>query len=122
MCSQVVVVHAFNPSTWEAEAEVWGQPGLQSEFQDSQGYTEKPCLEKPKKKKKERACVSVRQVELVFVFALWEQVHHLGCLPRMLFLFDGAWVPDPVGCWWLPSVEMNNSTKLLLSTSLFTWH
>jgi hypothetical protein len=21
----------------------WGQPGLQSEFQDSQGYTEKPC-------------------------------------------------------------------------------
>jgi hypothetical protein len=26
---------------------VWGQPGLQSEFQDSQGYTEKPCLEKP---------------------------------------------------------------------------
>jgi hypothetical protein len=25
--------------------------GLQSEFQDSQGYTEKPCLEKPKSKK-----------------------------------------------------------------------
>jgi hypothetical protein len=29
---------------------VWGQPGLQSEFQDSQGYTEKHCLEKPKPK------------------------------------------------------------------------
>jgi hypothetical protein len=28
-----------------------GQPGLQSEFQDSQGYTEKPCLGKKKKKK-----------------------------------------------------------------------
>jgi hypothetical protein len=27
---------------------VRGQPGLQSEFQDSQGYTEKPCLEKTK--------------------------------------------------------------------------
>jgi hypothetical protein len=27
---------------------VWGQPGLQSEFQDSQGYTEKPCLGKKK--------------------------------------------------------------------------
>jgi hypothetical protein len=25
---------------------VQGQPGLQSEFQDSQGYTEKPCLKK----------------------------------------------------------------------------
>jgi hypothetical protein len=49
-----VVVHAFNPSTREAEAgrflsSVWSQPGLQSEFQDSQGYTEKPYLEKQKK-------------------------------------------------------------------------
>jgi hypothetical protein len=31
---------------------VQGQPGLQSEFQDSQGYTEKPCLEKTKNKTK----------------------------------------------------------------------
>jgi hypothetical protein len=50
-----VVAHAFNPSTQEAEAGRYlssrGQPGLQSELQDSQGYTEKPCLEKPKKKK-----------------------------------------------------------------------
>jgi hypothetical protein len=57
-----VVVHAFNPSIWEAEAGGFlssSQPGLQSEFQDSQGYTEKPCLEKPKKKKKKkgRSCL-----------------------------------------------------------------
>ena len=43
-----MVAHAFNPSTWEAEAGRFlssGQPGLQSEFQDSsRGYTEKPCL------------------------------------------------------------------------------
>jgi hypothetical protein len=31
---------------------VRGQSGLQSEFQDSQDYTEKQCLKKPKKKKK----------------------------------------------------------------------
>jgi hypothetical protein len=31
---------------------VWGQPGLQSEFQDSQDYTEKSCLEKRKEKKR----------------------------------------------------------------------
>jgi hypothetical protein len=31
---------------------VQGQPGLQCEFQDSQGYIEKPCLKKKKKKKK----------------------------------------------------------------------
>jgi hypothetical protein len=46
-----VVAHSFNPSNWKAEA-VRGQPGLPSEFQDSQGYTEKPCLEKTKRKKK----------------------------------------------------------------------
>jgi hypothetical protein len=33
---------------------VLGQPSLQTEFQDSQGYTEKPCLEKKKKKKKRK--------------------------------------------------------------------
>jgi hypothetical protein len=32
----------------QADFSVRGQPGLQSEFQDSQEYTEKPCLEKPK--------------------------------------------------------------------------
>jgi hypothetical protein len=38
----------------QRQVDFWvrGQPGLQSEFQDSQGYTEKPCLEKKKKKKK----------------------------------------------------------------------
>jgi hypothetical protein len=52
--SQAVVVHAFNPSTWEAEAGEFlsrGQPGLHSEFQDSQGYAEKPCLNKTKQNK-----------------------------------------------------------------------
>ena len=47
----------------QRQADFWvrGQPGLQSEFQDSQGYTEKPCLEnkqtnkqKTKNKQKER--------------------------------------------------------------------
>jgi hypothetical protein len=33
---------------------VWGQAGLQSEFQDSQNYTEKPCLEKQNKTKQNK--------------------------------------------------------------------
>jgi hypothetical protein len=33
---------------------VQGHPGLQSEFQDSQGYTEKPCLEKQNKTKQQQ--------------------------------------------------------------------
>jgi hypothetical protein len=38
----------------QRQADFWvrGQPGLQSEFQDSQGYTQKPCLEPPTPEKK----------------------------------------------------------------------
>jgi hypothetical protein len=49
-----MVAHAFNPSTREAEAGGFlssSQPGLQSEFQDSQSYTEKTRLEKQNKTK-----------------------------------------------------------------------
>jgi hypothetical protein len=52
-----VVVHAFNPSTrGQRQADFWvrGQPGLQSELQDSQGYTEKPCLEKQQQQQKKQ--------------------------------------------------------------------
>jgi hypothetical protein len=33
---------------------VRGQPGLHSEFQDSQGYTEKPCFKKTRKKEEKK--------------------------------------------------------------------
>jgi hypothetical protein len=36
----------------EVDFKVRGQPGLQSEFQDSQGYTEKRCLENKTKQNK----------------------------------------------------------------------
>ena len=39
----------------------WGQAGLQSEFQDSQGYTEKYCLRKKKKKKKKASKKASKQ-------------------------------------------------------------
>ena len=42
-----MVAHAFNPSTQEAEAEA---SLVYRVAQDSQGYTEKPCLEKNKNK------------------------------------------------------------------------
>jgi hypothetical protein len=52
-------VHAFNPSTREAEAGGFlssrPAPDLQSEFQDNQGYTEKPCLGVKKKKEKRKS-------------------------------------------------------------------
>jgi hypothetical protein len=38
----------------QRQVDFWvpGQPGLQSEFQDSQGYTEKLCFKKQNKQKK----------------------------------------------------------------------
>ena len=48
-----VVAHAFNPNTWEAEA--GGFQSLRPAWvQDSQGYTEKPCLKQNKKQNKTR--------------------------------------------------------------------
>jgi hypothetical protein len=47
-----MVAHAFNPNNLGGR--VRGLPGLQSEFQDSQGYTEKPCLEKLNKQKQNK--------------------------------------------------------------------
>ena len=56
--SQAAVVHASDPKTLEAEAGrflgVNGQHSQQKEFQDSQGYTSKLCLKKPKKRKKKK--------------------------------------------------------------------
>jgi hypothetical protein len=48
-----VVVHTFNPSIWEAEAGRFlsSRPAWSTEFQDSRGYTERPCLEKQKQNK-----------------------------------------------------------------------
>jgi hypothetical protein len=63
----------------QADFWVWGQPGLQSEFQDSQGYTEKPCLKKKKKEKKKKriygfSCLCLRMLPLqtgITISSLW---------------------------------------------------
>ena len=47
--SQVLVEYTFNPSTQVEPGGSQSQPGLQSKFQDSQGYTEH-CFWKKKKK------------------------------------------------------------------------
>jgi hypothetical protein len=65
------VAHAFNPSTWEAEAGGFpsSRPAWSTEFQDSQGYTEKPCLKnknknKQTKKQMPNKCAKVRGVKI----------------------------------------------------------
>jgi hypothetical protein len=52
-CSWAMVVHAFDPSTWEAEVGGFpsSRPAWSTEWVPGQpGYTEKPCLEKTKPK------------------------------------------------------------------------
>jgi hypothetical protein len=47
-------MHAFSPALGrQRQVDFWvrSQPGLQSEFQDIQGYTEKACLENEKQNK-----------------------------------------------------------------------
>jgi hypothetical protein len=50
----------------QRQVDFWvrGQPGLQSELQDSQGYTEKPCLGKTKQKKN----VYFAFLEIIYVY------------------------------------------------------
>jgi hypothetical protein len=50
-----MVAHTFSPSTWEAEASGFLSSRPAWSTKDSQGYTEKLCLEKPKKKKKKKS-------------------------------------------------------------------
>jgi hypothetical protein len=45
------LISALRRRQRQADFSVRGQPGLQSEFQDSQGYTEKHCLRKTKQNK-----------------------------------------------------------------------
>ena len=54
---RAVVAHTLIPVLGrQRQVDFWvrGQPGLQSEFQDSQGYTEKPCLKKQKTNKQQK--------------------------------------------------------------------
>jgi hypothetical protein len=52
-----MVAHAFNPSTWEAEAGGFlsARPAWSTnEFQDSQGYTERPCLKQQQQQQQQQ--------------------------------------------------------------------
>ena len=81
-----MVTHAFNPSSQEAEAG-------SSQFQDNQGYTEKPCLEKSKTKQKINILVIKinLSVSLVFTSACVFKTRFL-CVPA-LDNWNSLWPP-----------------------------
>ena len=79
-----VELQAFNPSTLEADAvgSLWThQPGLQSELQDSQNYTEKLCIGKK-----------------FFIIA------RLGVLPSVLALGKQRW-SGSLWVWGQPGLQ-----------------
>jgi hypothetical protein len=45
----------------QVELSVSGQPGLQIKFQDSQGYTEKPCLKQNKTKQNKQTTTKTKR-------------------------------------------------------------
>jgi hypothetical protein len=67
----------------QRQADFWvqGQPGLQSEFQDSQGCTEKPCLKKTNWKKVYSAIFLLIILESHIMYS---NCAHLSVLPCVL--------------------------------------
>jgi hypothetical protein len=74
---------------------VRGQPGLQIESQDSQGYTEKHCLEKPKKKKKVSK-IKVIRVSMTDEERKQEKVVEETARGWVLEMVELLVIPDPV--------------------------
>lgn len=88
--SRAVVLHAFTHSTRETDTgeslSSKAASGLHSEFQDNQGYTEKPCLKKEKpitttkqreiKRKENMMCKTQGNTvqPLHIKFAIWNNV------------------------------------------------
>jgi hypothetical protein len=97
----VVIKNTYSSRAWwrthlitalgsQRQADFWvrGQPGLQSEFQDSQGYTEKPCLEKTKQNKKKQKT------------------------KKHSFLLQRTWVWFPAPTRWPTSIHISSSREL----------
>jgi hypothetical protein len=82
----------------QRQVDFWvrGQPDLQSEFQDSQGYTEKPCLEKTNKQKHKNKQTKIPQVIFLPVISLIQpnlsgiQSFHVVC--SRFFFLNGIWL------------------------------
>jgi hypothetical protein len=112
----------------QRQADFWvrGQPGPQSEFQDSQGYTEKPCLEKPKNQTKTKQTSEWWLVVKGTCCHTWwpefNPIRKRTCMGAFLIL-DRAWgTPElvasprtqPTGSWnsiCIPLCSADNSNK-----------
>ena len=98
----------------QRQADFWvrGQPGLQSELQDSQGYTEKLCLKKTKQQNKtNKQAISLHASEVAqqgrepssTSLVSWAQPasgQRDSILKYRENLLSTVWKHHPVKSWW----------------------
>ena len=121
-----MVAHTFDPNTWEAEAGgfLWirGQPGLQSEVQNNQDYTEKLSQNASKQaskqtnkqtySRKEGRAVLLRDMYTCLPGTLRTVKHLHNCSQHL------AWVTACLHTCWLTVVHV----KANLQKSQFLWN
>jgi hypothetical protein len=63
----------------QRQADFWvrGQPSLQSEFQDSHGYTEKPCLEKQNNNNNKKNQTNKKNEDIMSFAGKWMELDHI---------------------------------------------
>jgi hypothetical protein len=89
---------------------VQGQPGLQSKFQDNQGYTEKPCLEQPPPpKKKTKTKTKAKTHQLLAQNCHMSQVTHKEQNPvlTLYVIFGGQGVSHCTFYYFPPQIGGN---------------
>ena len=90
---------------------IWSQPGLQSKFQDSQGYTEKSCLKKPKQTNKQTK--SFKKLSLVSLSRDWKETSCSQRIPCVLSLIRLYWKPGSYGTCEIFSATSTVAISLL---------
>jgi hypothetical protein len=80
---------------------IWGQPGLQGKFQESQGYTDKPCPQKTKQTNKNKNKTEQQQQQIpklcwdnIFVHCVKVSLSFLTCLRHSLISFNEELIAD----------------------------
>jgi hypothetical protein len=84
----------------QAEFWVWGQPDLQSELQDSQGYTERCCLKTHPTKKKKRMSFDLCSTPFTRINSKW--MKELNLRPQNLKLLEGKKWRKHMKCKYSP--------------------
>ena len=99
----------------QRQADFWvrGQPTPQSEFQDSHGFTEKPCL-----KKNHKITTTTTTTTITIVNVSVPKTKKLYGVPNFLFhpvTFLGSLTLESLGC---TTLLVNNSLSVSLHTSI----